>query len=148
MGAQFELPFRIVVMAPPEGVVFAVQSGRTGRAELIPPTRATNEAVVFNMRVRVDESSPAGAVKLYSPIVQGPPGARFVYINSGTLAGQADSCWTRRAKVPLAGLTRELIDEAHASGAVIEIAITGTAADGGPAFATVPLLRSWRLGRR
>jgi hypothetical protein len=147
VSSAFELPFRIIVMDPPEGVTFAVQSGRTGRATLITPTRVTREAIVFNMKVQVTQT-PSGGIRLSSPVVQGTPASRFVYVNSGTLAGQADSSWTRRAKVPLDGLTSELIEQAHASGAVIEIEIPGSALDGGPASATVAPRGGWRLGRR
>lgn len=146
MADQFELKFRIIVTAPPGDVAFAVQSGPTSRAQLITPTRATSEVIVFNMRVRVD-GSRGRSVKLYSPIVQGPATGRFIYLNSGTLAGQAESTWTRRAKVPLAGLTPELIHQAHESGAVLEIEIAGSARDGGPACGTVPPSGGWRLGR-
>jgi len=70
-----------------------------------------------------------------------------VYVTSGTLAGQADSCWTRAAKVPLSGITWPLIQEALATlGVVIEAHIAGTAKDGGPACAAVPLLNGeWRV---
>jgi len=53
-----------------------------------------------------------------------------------TLAGEVPSCWTRRAKVPLAGITDALI----ATGEILEARFAGTARDGGPACATVPLL--------
>jgi len=42
------------------------------------------------------------------PFVQGRPGSRFVYVNSGTYAGDQKSCWSRRAKVPLTGIAASL----------------------------------------
>jgi hypothetical protein len=70
-----------------------------------------------------------------------------VYVNSGTLAGQVDSRWTRRAKIHLEGISWELIERALASpGTVLEARIAGMARDGGPACATVPLLDGgWRI---
>ncbi len=38
-----------------------------------------------------------GLPNFLGPFVQGPPVGLFVYVNSGTLAGQSDSCWTRRS---------------------------------------------------
>jgi hypothetical protein len=76
--------------------------------------------------------------------VQGPKGGRFLYINSGTLAGQSDSCWTRRAKVPLNGLEQALPSAPGTAPLEIETRIAGRARDGGPACASVPLLQPWK----
>lgn len=82
-----------------------------------------------------------GAVVLKGPEVQGPPAGRFVYINAGTYAGGPPSPWSRRAKVPLGGITPPIVQEALASpGAALRAEIHGRARDGGPAAATVPLL--------
>jgi hypothetical protein len=67
-------------------------------------------------------------------------------VNSGKRAGQFDSCWDRRAKVPLTGVTASLIEQAAAlPGAVLETQIAGTGRDGGPSCATVPLVGGWRV---
>jgi hypothetical protein len=72
------------------------------------------------------------------PVTQGPPTARFLYLNSGSRAGQLDSCWDQRAKVPVTGISRELIETIREiPGARLEARIAGTAPDGGPACATV-----------
>jgi hypothetical protein len=70
-----------------------------------------------------------------------------VYITSGTLAGQADSCWTRKAKVHLSGITWKLIEQVLSTpDSTLEARIAGMAGDGGPACATVPLLENgWRI---
>ena len=88
-----------------------------------------------------------GKPNFLGPVAQGPPAGRFVYVNSGTSAGQADSCWTRRAKVPLTGIGWRLIERALAgTDTILEVQIDGKAKDGGPACATVPLLDGgWRI---
>jgi hypothetical protein len=48
-------------------------------------------------------------------------------VDSGTIAGEPESCWTRRAKIPLVGITWALIANA-APGAFIEARIAGTGA--------------------
>ena len=95
------------------------------------------------MRVRDDRSD---VLNFLGPFAQGPVGGRFVYVNSGTLGGQPDSGWTRRAKVPLGGIAWSLIQKA--AGSIIEVRIAGTARDGGPACATVPLLGGgWKIAQ-
>ena len=79
------------------------------------------------------------------PFSQGPPSGRFVYVNSGTLAGQKGSCWSRRAKVPLTGITWDDLDAVRCGPVrVLEASIHGTGRDGGPACASVPLAAQWR----
>ena len=138
-----ELPLRITVIHPPRGVTFRLQRGRT---DLVPPTDASEERLAFDFKVRIGER-PDGMPNLLGAFAQGPPAGRFVYVNSGTSAGQLDSCWTRRAKVPLAGITWELIEQVLSNpNAVLEARIAGTGRDGGPACATVRLLESgWRI---
>lgn len=140
-----ELPLRIVVLRPPAGVTWAVQRGRF---ELLPPSSATGGALVFDFAVRVG-SGKAGTPNVLGPYAQGTPADRFVYVNSGTAAGQAATCWSRRAKVRTGGIGWEMVDEALATpGAVIEARFEGTGRDGGPACASVPLVEGgWRVVR-
>lgn len=141
-----ELTLRLIVLRPPAGVAFRVQSGR---ADLVAPVSADPARIAFTVRVRLRGSQAEASPDFAGPCVQGPRGARFVYVNSGTLAGQADSCWTRRAKVPLRGITWEQALAAQsAPGAALEAAIEGTGRNGGPACASVPLLGDgWELAR-
>jgi hypothetical protein len=133
-----ELPLRIVVVDPPPGVTFALQRGKN---ELVPPTRSTPKQLIFELAVRVrDEDEP----NFLGPFAQGPRGARFVYITSGTYAGQTNTPWSRRAKVHLSGITWPLIR--RAKGKPLEARFAGTARDGGPSCATVPLLGGgWQI---
>ena len=133
-----EIPLRITVLQPPQGVTFRVQKGK---AELVPPTLDLGDRLSFDLLFRVSDSRPDGQPNFLGPFAQGPPTGRFVYVNSGTAAGQFGSCWTRRAKVQLSGITWELIEQALANPeSVLEARIAGTAKDGGPACASVPLL--------
>lgn len=137
-----DVAFRITVLDPPGGVVFRLQRGRS---ELIAPSSENRSAIVFDFPLRVEPGTAGGPPRLLGPFAQGPPAKRFVYVNSGKQAGQADWCWDRRAKVPLAGVDSSLIEQAAASGGVIEAQIAGTGRDGGPACATVPLVSGWRF---
>jgi hypothetical protein len=136
-----EVNLRITVIDPPAGVTFQLQKGRD---ELIPPNRKDEHSISFDFSVRVDDA--AGNLRVLGPFAQGTPSARFVYVNSGQRAGESDSIWDRRAKVPLTGLTRALIDKAlRDAGSVIEATIAGTSRDGGPVCASVALASGWRV---
>jgi hypothetical protein len=63
-----------------------------------------------------------------------------VYIDIGAYAGQVDSEWSRRLKIPLDGVTAEMI----ARGGVVEARVPGTGRDGRPNCATVKELDVWR----
>ncbi len=138
------LPLRITLIKPTRGVAFCLQKGK---ADLAPPSSDSDERLSFDFTVNIANDQADGPPNFRGPFVQGPPAGRFIYINSGTYAGQADSCWSRRAKVPLAGITWELIEKTLSkSGAVLEARIAGAAGDGGPACATVRLLEGgWRV---
>jgi len=133
-----EQPLRIVVLDPPPGVTFALQRGKN---EPVPPSRSTPKQLIFDLTVRVrDEDEP----NFHGPFAQGPRGARFVYINSGTYAGQTNTPWSRRAKVHLCDITWALIG--RAKGKPLEARFAGTGRDGGPSCATVPLLGGgWQI---
>src|ERR1700749_992149 len=126
---------RIVVGNPPAGAHFAVQRGKD---ELLEARSARAGELIFEFPIRVRNDGSEGGPNFLGPFAQGPRDARFVYVNSGMTAG-VHASWTRRAKIPLRGITWAMIEKAGA-GAFIEAAIAGTGRDGGPACATVPLL--------
>ena len=137
------LPLRIVLHRPAPGVRFAIQSGK---AELHPPSSVSPDALTFDVAVRLGAPKADGAPSLMPPIAQGPAHDRFVYVNSGVLAGQAESPWTRRAKIKTAGISQALAKEVLSNaGAVLEARVEGTGRSGGPPAGTVPLLSAWRV---
>ncbi len=140
-----EITLRVVLIDPPAGVHFAVQRGRD---ELLPAFASSTDRICFEFPVSLLDacSTPPRITGAYA---QGPAAARFVYVNSGTAAGQLGSCWTRRIKVPLGGLGSALLQSLGSANVyALEAEISGRARDGGPACATVPLLRDWRRVRR
>jgi len=133
-----EIRLRIRVVDPPSGVVFCLQRGRN---ELVSPVMADGSDMSFDLSVRLGELPDGSGPNFLGSFTQGPVSARFVYVNSGTIAGQSSSGWRRRAKVPLTGIDAALIEEAlRSEDSVLEARIAGRAKDGGPACASVPLL--------
>jgi hypothetical protein len=136
-----EIPIRITVVRPLPGVAMQVQRGRD---ELLAPTEALDGSLSFDLPIAVDLS--AGTPNFLGKYAQGPKDARFVYVNSGTMAGQTFSCWTRRAKISLMTITAEQVNEVLASpGARLEISFSGTGSDGGPTCASVKTTSGWKV---
>jgi Family of unknown function (DUF5990) len=139
MGPEARL--RIVLELPPKGVAFGLQKGKGSAYETVQTQRSTGPDLVFEFSIGVRPSTHRDVPAFSGPFVQGPAGGRFVYLDIGTYAGQADSCWSRRLKIPLAGITTRMID----AGGVIEARVPGTGRDGGPSCATVKDFDGWQV---
>jgi hypothetical protein len=137
------LRLRITVVDPPPNVAWALQLGRD---ELVEPTAVTSSGISFDFSVEVVAAGPPGGFRFRGAAVQGRPGERFVYLCVGTYAGQVGASASGRTKISLEGITRKLLDEAKRKrSGVLEARFAGTARDGGPARASVPLLgEGWR----
>jgi hypothetical protein len=139
-----QVTLRIIVLRPVTGVTLAVQDRH---AALLPPAGRGLRSVWFDVDVRLKPS--ATPPDFLGEFVHGPPGGRFVYVNAGTLAGQKESCWDRRAKIPLGAIPATLVKQAAADpDLLIAAAIEGAGRDGGPSCATVALASPWRIVRR
>ena len=141
-SGELEVPLRIILVRPPSGVLFCLQGGK----ELIGQTISTGADLSFDLVVRVahDQKSPP---RFLGPFAHGPSGGKFLYICIGTPAGQPQSCWSRRAKIPLYVISANLIDQWRATpSARLEARFNGTGKDGSPTCATVKLLDGgWRV---
>lgn len=136
---------RVIVIDPPKGLTYRLQRGRD---ELVAPVSTTAAGASFEFELRLGTRA-GGAPNFLGDFVQGPPDKRFVYINCGTYAGQAGAPWSGRAKVPLAGIGRRLLDEAVRTDGVLTAEFEGTDRNGRPALATVRLIGDgWRLEPR
>jgi hypothetical protein len=107
-------------------------------------SRAGDLSFEFTLEAKGDGTD--GMPALRGPFVQGPIGARFVYIDIGTYAGQPDTCWSRRLKIPLSGITWDMIGRSSAgSPAVLEARVPGTGKDGGPSCGSVKPFTGWKV---
>ena len=124
------------VQDPPPGVAFAVQRGQS---ELLPPFEVHAGSPAFAFTLRLGQGKDGRAFNFLGEFAQGPVEDRFVYVNSGSRAGQPQSCWERRAKLKLAAVPAELVQAAANNPARALLAVmSGVAPDGGPICATVP----------
>ncbi len=139
------LPFKIVIVSPPLGVCFGIQEGKGKEYAVLQKKNSEKGNLLFQFTVPV-KLGKKGSWELYGPIVQGPIGERFLYLDIGTYAGQTDSIWSRRLKIPLSLITQNLLNQAIGNPAkVFETNISGTGKDGGPNCGTVKPFSGWHL---
>ena len=141
-----ELGLRIILEKPTAGVDFGLQNGRGSNYETIQTQRSNGKDLSFEFTVRVKAGDKNSAPNFLGPVVQGPTGERFVYIDIGTYAGQTQTVWSRRLKIPLRGITRDMIDGASGkTGVLLETRVPGTGKDGSPSCATVKPFPGWKV---
>ena len=102
--------FRIVLEAPPADVDYGLQKGRGSIYETVQTQRSDGGDLQFEFDAEIKAAGAASDFR--GPFVQGPAGGRFVYIDIGACAGQAGTPWSRRLKVPLGGITADMIRRA------------------------------------
>ena len=135
---EHELNLLIILEDPPPGVDFGLQKGSGDPYETVQTQRSSTGDLRFELSVRVREGKD-GLPNFLGPFTQGPAQQRFVYIDIGTYAGQTNTVWSRRLKIPLHGITWELIKK----GKTLETRVPGTGKDGGPNCATVKPFVGW-----
>lgn len=144
-----ELTLRIVLEKPLAGVDFGLQKGRGSGYETIQKQRSGGKDLDFEFTVVMKAGSQGGPPNFLGPLVQGPPRERFIYIDIGTCAGQTETCWSRRLKIPLRGITWDMIDRVSSDEeSLLETRVPGTGKDGGPSCATVKPFSGWSLGHK
>jgi len=137
-----EIRLRLTLERPTSGVDFALQKGRGGAYETAQKQRSKGRDLSFEIPVTVKRAKD-GTPDFAGPYVQGSAGERFFYIDIGTYAGQTNTPWSRRLKVPLFGIDWAAIE----SGKILTARIPGTGKDGGPSCAYAWRKRvdpSWR----
>ena len=137
---QRPVRLRIVVRNPVLDVLHAMQS-KDGHP-IAAKRSAGGEPLAFDLAVRV-----APGPKVFGDQVRREgPERRFVYVRVGQAAGDPASCWSRRMKIDVHDIEPALLERAAAGEWVVEILVEGTAKDGSPACATVPVIRRRLVG--
>ena len=130
---KYEIPIRIRVLDPVDGVTMQVQRGK---CELLSPVKRSRKELVFEFPMTADISGDMP--NFLGAYAQGPRDSRFVYVNSGSYAGQTGTSWNRRAKLTLMDITRRQIEEiVNSANKRLEVSFEGTGRDGGPTCASV-----------
>ena len=141
-----EIPLRLILESPTPGCDFAIQKGSGSRFECLLTQRVKSGDIVFDIVIQVSDKVLTGDPDFKGPLVQGPKGGRFIYIDVGRCAGQHDTEWQRRMKIPLQEISWALIDRVlRADKRRLQARIPGLAKDGGPNCATVKFMDGWTV---
>lgn len=143
-----ELTLKIILENPPSGVDFGLQKGSGSKYETIQIQRSSGKNLEFEfpITVKLNEDDFPNFLGVF---VQGPPNQRFIYIDIGTYAGQKDTGWSRRLKIPLTGINLNTIKELSTnSNKILEAKVPGRGRDNGPNCATVKPFDGWHISNR
>jgi hypothetical protein len=122
-----------------------LQKGSGNNYETVQKQIAISNDLSFTFTIKVKGDSAKDKLPKFSgSFVQGPADSKFVYIDIGTYAGQADSVWSRRLKVPLTGISWKDIDSLSTN-SILQTSVPGIAKDGGPNCATVKPFEGWHI---
>ncbi|MGH9218569.1 MAG: DUF5990 family protein, partial [Vicinamibacterales bacterium] len=101
-----------MLVDPPTGIDYGIQHGSGSSYDTLFVQQKKRRDVSFDFAISVAESKKDGSPNFLGPIVQGPPSGRFIYVDVGTYAGQKNTAWARRMKIPLQGITWAAIKKA------------------------------------
>jgi len=140
-----EISCHIILQSPPPGTDFGLQKGSGSVYETVQTQRSVKGDLHFHCPIRIKKDK-SGQPDFFGPFAQGVNGQRFIYIDIGTYAGHAASLWGRRLKIPLTGITWDMIGRLQQKpGAVLTTSVPGTAKDGTPTCATVKPFGGWAV---
>lgn len=144
---ETEITLQIILLKPTKDVDFGLQKGSGNVYETIQKQRSIGENLIFKFEVKIKGERVKDPLPKFSGhFVQGPAGNKFIYIDIGTCAGQTNTAWSRRLKIPLTGITWSEIDKLISnSDLILETIVPGTGRDGGPNCATVKPFDGWHL---
>ena len=126
-----EVTLRVIVERPPGGVDIGVQEGHGNDYKTVQTQKFTKQDLQFEFPIRVKEGKN-GQPNFLGSFAQGPANSRFIYLDIGTYAGQTNTQWSRRLKIPLTGITWPMIEQASDASVIMEARVACTGKDGGP----------------
>ena len=136
----------IILQNSPAAVAFGLQKGSGKDFETVQTQISAADDLHFQCTVTIKRISNGTDIDFAGPFVQGPRNERFIYIDIGTIAGQIDSVWSRRLKIPLKGIDASMIETVLAdTHKQLETRIAGTGKDKGPTCGTVKPFAGWKI---
>jgi len=144
---ETEVTLQVVLIKPTKDVDFGLQQGSGNEYETIQKQRSNGQDLFFKFPVKIKGERKKDLLPKFSGhFVQGPANNKFIYIDIGTYAGQTNTGWSRRLKIPLTGIGWNDIDKLISNpGFILETIVPGTGRDGGPNCATLKPFDGWHL---
>jgi hypothetical protein len=134
MTSPTDLTLRIICLDPPDLAddPRARFGGQDKSQQLTAGQSQLDGSLVFTVPIAVKGMPGEGRVDTVrtapdfaGPFVHGTPQQRFLYLSLGTKEGSTWR-WIRRIKVPLSGITRELVKAATEKNGIVEGTVDGT----------------------
>lgn len=142
-----EITVRITLESPPAGVDFGIQKGSGSVYETVQKQRSVNENLRFEFAIHL-KTDKDGFPDFAGPFVHGPVKERFIYVNAGKYAGQTSTLLAGRIKVPLRGISGEMIRKIQDDPEnILATSIPGSGKNGSPSFGTVKPFDGWTVGK-
>lgn len=139
-----EVILRIVLENPTPGVEYGIQKGSGSNYETVQTQRSNSNDLCFEIRVQIKADENNNTV-FFGPFTQGAPKERFIYIDIGTYAGQKDTAWSRRLKIPLKNIPKNILKRSG-SEIILVAKMPGSGGnDGGPTCGTIKPFDGWKL---
>lgn len=131
----------ITLKTPPAGILYALQKGSGSSYHVEQAQQSTGGDLHFEVPVEIKGSKITNeSPDFKGPYVHGPLGGRFVYFDIGNYAGGDGVLASGRIKVPLSGISWDMLDKA-----ALETTVPGTGKNGGPAYATPKPFAGWKV---
>lgn len=139
--------FCITLQGPPPNFAYALQKGSGSKYEVVQPQRSNGNDLHFDALIEIKGSRQTNEFPDFKgPFVQGPVAGRFIYIDIGSYAGGFGSSWSGRLKIPLSGITWDVVENALSQPqCVLKTTVPGTGKNGLPNCATVKPFNGWAL---
>jgi len=143
-----EITLHITLQKPPGAVHYGIQKGSGSKYETILIQQPVAEDLQFEFTIAV-KTAKNGSLDFSGPIVQGAAGERFVYIDIGTYAGESNSVWGRRLKIPLYTISQDVLNKLLADDKIkLHTNVNGIGKDGGPNCGTVKPFEGWVIKKK
>lgn len=124
------------------GVLYGLQKGTGSGYRTIQKQEGGPSALKFTCDVECKKGE--AGLNFLGPFCHGTPKERFVYIDIGTYSSITDSISGGRLKIPLYGLSQEIISEIK-QGSILQTSVSALGKGGRPAFGTVKPFEGWSL---
>jgi hypothetical protein len=145
LSLESEITLQIILTRPTPDVMYGLQKGYGSNYETVQKSNPSGDlSFQFSIKVKGDRSKEK-LPRFSGSNVHGPSDDKFVYIDIGTAAGQTDSIWSRRLKIPLTRLPGRILIHYPKSKFNNETHVHGTDKDGGPNCATVKPFEGWQF---
>lgn len=139
-----QVQITIFVENPSVGVCYGLQKGKGVPHDVVQKTIATEETIHFAFSAELKKNTK-DELGFFGEHIHGKTNDRFVYINVGQSAGQYQSVWSRRIKVPLYNIPQSILEQLACNpNPRLTTNIPGKGKDGTPNCATVKPFGGWR----